>query len=230
MTRLPDLQKLPDAELVAAACAGDGDAFNAIMKRYNQRLYRVARAIVRDDGEAEDVLQEAYLRAFTALPKFRGEASLATWLTRITLNEALGSVRRRRSGAGTLASMSGQEDDDMTLFSLVRAAADPEASAARADVRRRLEHAIDALPDAYRLVFVLRDVQEMSIEETAGHLGIRPETVKTRLHRARRLLRKALGDSLASVVTDAFPFGGAPCARLRQSVLERLRLGIAQTA
>jgi RNA polymerase sigma-70 factor, ECF subfamily len=108
VTRLPDLQKLPDAELVAAACAGDGDAFNAIMKRYNQRLYRVARAIVRDDGEAEDVLQEAYLRAFTALPKFRGEASLATWLTRITLNEALGSVRRRRSGAGTLASMSGQ--------------------------------------------------------------------------------------------------------------------------
>jgi RNA polymerase sigma-70 factor (ECF subfamily) len=225
-----DLQHLADAELLALARGGEAAAFNAIMKRYDQRLYRVARAIVRDHGEAEDVLQEAYMRAFTALAKFRGDASLATWLTRITLNEALGNVRRRRPATLTsLDSLSEQRQDPMILFPLVRAAADPELSAARADVRRHLEQAIDELPDVYRIVFVLRDVQEMSVEETAGYLGIRPETVKTRLYRARRLLRKALGDTFATVVTDAFRFEGAACAQLRKAVLKRLGFHLRET-
>jgi RNA polymerase sigma-70 factor, ECF subfamily len=222
--RLADVQHLADAELIDLALGGEGAAFNAIMKRYNQRLYRVARAVVRDDSEAEDVLQESYMRAFTALPKFQGEASLATWLTRITLNEALGSLRRRRPAGGvtTLDSLTDQREDRMILFPLVRAAADPEASAARADVRRLLERAIDELPEGFRLVFVLREVEEMSVEETASYLGIRPETVKTRLYRARRLLRKALGETFSSVVNEAFPYKGARCSELRAAVLKRL--------
>ena len=170
------------------------------------------------------MLQESYLRAFEGLSKFRGEASLAPWLTRITVNEALGSVRKRRQTGAftTLDSISAQREDHMLVYPLVRAAADPEASAARADVRRVLERAIDELPDAFRIVFVLRDVEEMTIEETADYLGIRPETVKTRLHRARRLLRKAIGDKLSSAVTETFPFEGARCAQLRKTVLIRL--------
>ncbi len=224
MKRLADVQHLADAELIELALGGEGAAFNAIMKRYNQRLYRVARAVVRDDSEAEDVLQESYMRAFAALSKFRGEASLATWLTRITLNEALSSVRKRRATdpLTTLDSITDQGEDHMILFPIVRAVADPEASAARADVRRVLEQAVDELPDAFRIVFVLREVQEMNVEETASYLGIRPETVKTRLYRARRLLRKALGDTFASVVNETFPYKGARCNELRASVLKRL--------
>jgi RNA polymerase sigma-70 factor, ECF subfamily len=222
--KFADLQHLPDAELVELTLGGEGAAFNAIMKRYNQRLFRAARAIVRDDSEAEDVLQEAYMRAYRGLSKFRREASLATWLTRITLNEALGTVRRRRPAEPftTLDEIDNQSEDRTILFPLVRAAGDPEASAARADVRRVLEHAIDELPEAFRLVFVLREIEQLSVDETAGHLGIPPETVKTRLHRARRLLRKALGDTFSSVVTEAFPYQGAPCAQLRQAVLRRI--------
>ena len=224
MKRLADVQHLPDGELIDLALAGEEAAVNAIMKRYNQRLFRVARAVVRDDSEAEDVLQESYMHAFAALSKFRGEASLVTWLTRITLNAALGSVRKRRpTGAlTTLDSISGQGEDPMILFPVVRAAADPEASAARADVRRVLERAIDELPDGFRLVFVLRDIEEMSVEETASYLGIRPETVRTRLYRARRLLRKALGDTFSSAVDETFPYEGARCDELRAAVLKRL--------
>jgi RNA polymerase sigma-70 factor, ECF subfamily len=212
--RLADVQHLPDGELIDLARAGEEAAFNAIMKRYNQRLFRVARAVVRDDSEAEDVLQESYMHAFAALSKFRGEASLVTWLTRITLNAALGSVRKRRPTGGlkTPDSISGQGEDPMILFPVVRAAADPEASAARADVRRVLERAIDELPD----------IEEMSVEETASYLGIRPETVRTRLYRARRLLRKALGDTFSSVVDETFPYEGARCDDLRAAVLKRL--------
>jgi RNA polymerase sigma-70 factor, ECF subfamily len=222
--RLADVQRLPDGELIDLALAGEEAAFNAIMKRYNQRLFRVARAVVRDDSEAEDVLQESYMHAFAALSKFRGEASLVTWLTRITLNAAHGSVRKRRpTGAWTtLDSISGQGEDPMILFPVVRAAANPEAPAARADVRGVLERAIDELPDGFRLVFVLRDIEEMSVEETASYLGIRPETVRTRLYRARRLLRKALGDTFSSVVDETFPYEGARCDDLRAAVLKRL--------
>ena len=226
--KVADLLQVPDAELVALTLGGEGAAFNAIMKRYNQRLFRVARAVVRDPSEAEDVLQEAYINAYRALSNFRGEASLATWLTRITLHEALGHLRRRQPAEQltTLDSIAGQSEDHMILFPLVRAAADPEASAARADVRRILEQAIDALPEAFRIVFVLREIEGLSVDETAGHLGIRPETVKTRLHRARRLLRNALGDTFAAVLTETFPFQGEPCRKLRETVLKRPGLGM----
>ena len=171
--KFADLQQLPDAELVELALGGEGAAFNAIMKRYHQRLFRAARAIVREDSEAEDVLQEAYMRAYRGLLKFRGEASLAKWLTRITLTEALGAVRRRRpaEASTTLDEIDSQSEDRMILFPLVHAAGDPETSAARADVRRLLDQAIE-LPEAFRLVFVLRQVEQRGTKRRFYEWGI----------------------------------------------------------
>jgi RNA polymerase sigma-70 factor, ECF subfamily len=221
-----DVSHATDTELVALIRAGDGAAFRAIMQRYNQRLYRVARGIVRDEAEAEDVLQEAYLRAFAGLREFRGDSGLATWLTRIVMNEALGRMRRRRptEELEVLDRAIEQGDTRVIMFPGVHASPSPEAAAARTEVRRLLEHAIDELPEAFRLVFVMRDVEEMSIEETAANLAIRPETVKTRLHRARKLLRKNLDAKLATVLKDTFPFQGARCARITEAVMARLGL------
>ena len=232
MRRAADLQHADDGELVDLAMSGDAAAFDAIMKRYDRRLYRVARAVLRNDSDAEDVLQEAYMRAFTHLSSFRGKAKLATWLTRITLNEARGSLRRRRPSVeiGILDSISDQGESRVVLFPASHVEADPEAAAARTEMRRVLERAIDALPEAFRLVFVLRDVEEMSTDETANALGLRPETVKTRLHRARRLLRDSLGETMSPTVTDAFPFEGARCAELRHSVLRRLGISVSERA
>jgi RNA polymerase sigma-70 factor (ECF subfamily) len=224
-TKRRDVSHDPDSDLVALVLAGDGPAFAAIMTRYNQRLFRVARGVVRDEAEAEDVLQEAYVRAFAALPDFRGEAGLGTWLTRIVLNEALGRMRRRRptEQLDVLDQDVQTGDSRVVMFPGVNAP-NPEAAAARSEVRRLLERAIDDLPEAFRLVFVMRDIEEMSIDETAANLAIRPETVKTRLHRARRLLRKNLDDKLSTVLRDTFPFQGARCSRITQAVMARLGL------
>jgi RNA polymerase sigma-70 factor, ECF subfamily len=224
--KFQDFSQYPDSALVDLVRAGNGGAFAAIMTRYNQRLFRIARGILRDDAEAEDVLQEAYTHAFAALPGFRGEAGLSTWLTRIVLNEAFGRIRRRRPTDGLDALDQAMQTGDfrVVMFPGVNAAPDPEAAAARAQVRRLIELAIDDLPESFRLVFVMRDIEGMSIEETATDLDILPETVKTRLHRARRLLRRNLDDKLSTVLQDTFPFQGARCARLTQSVLTRLGL------
>jgi RNA polymerase sigma-70 factor (ECF subfamily) len=222
----PDISRCADSDLVELVRSGHGVAFRAIMQRYNQRLYRVARGIVRDDTEAEDVLQEAYMRAFAALREFRGDSSLGTWLTRIVLNEAFGRMRRRRRTEELDVLDRAIQDGDtrVIMFPGAQSSSNPEAAAAREEVRRLLEHAIDDLPEPFRLVFVMRDVEELSIEETATHLGLRPETVKTRLHRARRLLRRSLDEKLASVLRDTFPFQGARCARITDTVLARLGL------
>ena len=209
------LEDLDDASLVERAHRRDGAAFWLIMKRHNQRLYRVARAVLDDDAEAEDVVQETYIRAFTHLSEFRAEARLSTWLTRIALNEALGRRRQRRSTVDLKAI-----EAMAAPFSAHEL--DPEQAAALADIRRLLERAISGLPEHYRIVFVMRDVEEMSIEETAHLLGLRPQTVSTRLHRARKLLRQALQDKVAGVFTDTFLFAGARCDRLTQAVLDRL--------
>jgi RNA polymerase sigma-70 factor, ECF subfamily len=221
-----DIANLPDDRLVAEARRGVGVAFAAIMQRHNRRLYRAARGIVRNDAEAEDVVQEAYVRAYAALGDFRGAASLATWLTRIVINEALGRLRRQRETEDLDALDRGGGMDLSRVIAMpgVTMVPDPEQALARAEVRRVVERAVDQLPDAFRLVFILRDVEEMSIGETAAQLGVRPETVKTRLHRARRLLREALDERLASVLTDAFPFDGARCAGVTAKVLARLGL------
>lgn len=218
-----DYQAMEEAELVARAQRGEREAFRAIMTRCNQRLFRIARSVVRDDSEAEDVLQEAYVRAFAAIDRFRGEAGILTWLTRITLNEARGRLRRRRTMVDIdeiEAAQSGR--GQVVAFPAASMTADPEADAARAQMRRLLESAVDELPEAFRTVFIMRDVEECSIEETAANLGIKPETVKTRLHRARRQLRKTLDEKLSASLGAAFPFLGARCQSITERVLARM--------
>lgn len=218
------LANIPESELIALARAGNGEAIRFIIQSHNRRLYRVARAVLHDDSEAEDVVQDAYVRAFTNLATFRHDSSLATWLTRIALNEALGRLRRRRPKIELEALDTPQERDRMQVipFPLMIPDADPEKAAARGEMRRLLERAIDDLAEPFRVVFVLRDVEELSVEETAQQLGLRPETVRTRLHRARAQLRKALDTQLASALADIFPFGGTRCARLADAVIRRL--------
>jgi RNA polymerase sigma-70 factor (ECF subfamily) len=217
-----DYLGMPEPELVGLARTGDRTAFRAIMTRCNQRLFRVARAVVRDEAEAEDVLQEAYLRAFAAIGGFRGEAGVATWLTRIVLNEAHGRLRRRRTTVDLDALEAAQESAQVLNFPGMSKSDDPEADAARAQIRRLLERAVDDLPEPFRLVFILREVEDLSAEETASHLNLKVETVKTRLHRARRRLRDALDAQLADVMVGAYPFLGARCERISDAVLQRL--------
>jgi RNA polymerase sigma-70 factor (ECF subfamily) len=215
------IEDLDDPALVAQALQGDGAAFWLIIKRHNQRLYRVARAVLKDDAEAEDAVQEAYIHAFTHLSDFRSEARLSTWLTRIALNEALARRRQRRPTVDLVAV------EDMAA-PISPHQPDPEEATALADIRRLLERAVDGLPDPFRIVFVMRDVEEISVEETALLLSLKPQTVRTRLHRARRLLREALKDRLADVFSDTFPFAGAPCDRLTQAVLDRLGIALSR--
>ncbi len=220
------LEGLDDMALVERARSRDGAAVRLIMQRHNRRLYRVARSVLDDEAEAEDVVQETYTRAFTHLDGFRGEAQLSTWLTRIALNEALGRLRQRRVtvGLGDIDAINDQGEARVIFLPSARLDSDPEAAAARTEVRRLLERAVDDLPETFRMVFVLRDIEEMSTEETASQLGLRPETVKTRLHRARRLLRQSLDRTLSSAVADVFPCAGARCARITQAVLARLEI------
>lgn len=205
--------------LVHRAMAHEADAFRAIIKTHNQRLYRIARGVVRSDSEAEDIVQEAYVRAFAALATFRGDASLATWLSRIVINEALGRLRKRRR---TVA-MPANPEAQIIQFPL-NPSDDPERTMAQRQILRLVERATDNLPDVYRTVFIARVVEGLNIEETADLLGVRPETVKTRLHRARALVRKALDDEIGPVLLDAFPFAGRRCERLTEAVMKRLGL------
>jgi len=224
-TRIEAMHALDDAELVRIALRGDECAFRVIMQRHNRRLYRCARAIVRDDSEAEDVVQEAYVSAFSKLASFRGDSSLATWLTRIALNEALGRVRSRRPTI-ELAALDSAGDCKAQIIPipLLTANSDPEQSLAQREIRCLIERAIDDLPEPFRIVFVMREIEDMSVAETADFLGLRAATVKTRLHRARRLLRKALDEHFAATLTEAFPFAGMRCARMSEAVLKRLAL------
>ena len=218
-----DYASLEDMALVGLAQGGHREAFRHIMRRCNQRLFRVARGVVNDDAEAEDVVQEAYAHAFEKLATFRGEATLHTWMTRIVLNEAYGRLRQRRPTVGIEQIEAAQSDDGRVVpFPSKYGSEDPAAAAAREQIRKLVEHAIDDLPEPFRIVFVMREIEECTVEETAFSLDLRPETVKTRLHRARRLLRTALHGTLASTLLDAFPFLGPRCDRMTEAVLNRL--------
>jgi len=223
--RVIDHDVLGDVELVELARQRDAAAFRVIMRRHNRRLYRVARAVTRDDSEAEDVVQEAYSLAFTNLGKFRGDSSVATWLMRIALNEALGRLRRRRPTV-ELSALEAEHRSDAHIiqFPLMTSNCDPERAVAQREIGRLMERAIDDLPEPFRLVFVMREIEELSVEETASLLGMPQATVKTRLHRARRLLRQALDEQLAPALADTFPFDGMRCTRMAHKVLERLGL------
>jgi RNA polymerase sigma-70 factor (ECF subfamily) len=220
---LVDYAGLDDTTLVGLARVGRRGAFREITRRCNRRLFRVARSVVHDDAEAEDVVQAAYVAAFEHLPEFRGEAALTTWLTRIVLNEAKGRLRARKPTVDFEHVESLQREGGRVItFPSRFGSEDPAADAARKEIRRLLECAVDELPEAFRLVFVMREIEECSVEDTAASLGLKPETVKTRLHRARRLLRVALQDTLESTMTDTFPFLGARCDRMTQRVLDRI--------
>lgn len=213
-----------DTELLRLARGNDPAAFRILIRRHDRYLYRIARSVLLDDHEAEDIVQETYVRAFTRLVDFRGDASLSTWLTRIALNEARQRRRRRHRvvSLDILDSTSGHLEAQIHRSPMIAPDQDPERATAQHQIRILLERAIDDLPEAFRTVFLMRDVEEASTEETAFVLGIRQQTVKTRLHRARRMLRDALGDQIGIALKDAFPFERARCDRLVERVLSQL--------
>src|SRR5690349_11661679 len=219
--RKPNLGGLDDAELVRRALNRDGEAFRAIMARHNQRLYRIARSVLRNSVEAEDAVQEAYVAAFTPLATYRGEAPLGAWLARIVMNGALGRLRRKPAAAD-FAPLEAVPEAEIIQFPSSSANEDPERTMAQRQILQLVENATDALPEVFRMVFVARVIEGMSVEETADLLRIKPETVKTRLHRARALVRDQLNKQIGPVLMDAFPFAGQRCERLTLGVLKRL--------
>jgi RNA polymerase sigma-70 factor (ECF subfamily) len=225
LAQVRDLTALAEADLVGLARARDEAAVREIVRRYNQRLFRAARSIMRNDGDAEDVVQAGYVQAFTHLQNFRGESALSTWLTRIVLNEALGRMRRRRPTTGLEAIEAAQANGGAQIieFPLLQDHPDPEAAMSRLEIRELLEQAVDSLPEAFRAVFVLRDVEGLSAEETAAQLQIRPETVNTRLFRARRRLRELLAEQLSPMFGGLFPFDGERCVHMADRVVAQLR-------
>ena len=220
--QLAEVDRLSDTELVDRARSRDELAVRAITKRYNRRLFRLAHSILRDDAEAEDVVQESYVRAFTGLDLFRGDASFGTWITRIAVNEALGRLRRRRPTIDWETYSENRTTAQVIDFPASAVSNDPERMMAQSEVRAVLERAIDELPDAFRAVFVARIVEGLTIEETADLFGLKPETVKTRLHRARALLRDALDKQMGPMLTSTFPFDGARCDRMTDAVVRRV--------
>jgi RNA polymerase sigma-70 factor, ECF subfamily len=211
-----------DAELSRRVAQGEAAAFETIMRRHNRTLFRTARAILRDDAEAEDALQEAYLQAYRAIGSFRSEAKLSTWLARIVANEALMRVRKRARRAEIVPLQPGASEDEINQIADTNMDETPEISAQRIEMRRLLEAEIDSLPDDFRAVFVLRAVDEMSVEDTAEALGIPPATVRTRLFRARSLLREGLASKIDLACEEAFTFAGERCDRIVANVMERI--------
>lgn len=214
-----------DADLAQRVAAHDDAAFTLLMRRYNQLLYRTARSIVRDDSEAEDVLQDAYLQAYRAIGQFRGDARLSTWLTRIVVNEAIARSRKsaRRAEVTQLHADAQWNDDPSEVNMNAGVTESAESGAMRAQARQLLEKSIDALPDVFRTVFVLRAIEEMSNEEVAICLHIPDATVRSRFFRARSLLRASLSRELDFAFEEAFSFDGARCDRIVEGVLARLQ-------
>jgi RNA polymerase sigma-70 factor, ECF subfamily len=214
---------LPDALLVSRVRAGDAAAFELIMRRHNRRLFRLARSVLRNGADAEDVVQATYVQAYAKLHEFVGPQGFPAWLGRIALNEALGRAR----GWGRVVALDDHmgtegETRQRRIDAMSTPHPDPERLAGNAELRRLLEGAIDALPDEFRTVFVLRAVEGMSVAETAEAMSIRPETVKTRFHRARHRLQEILGARFEALVPAAFEFGGERCDRIVAAVLARL--------
>jgi RNA polymerase sigma-70 factor, ECF subfamily len=218
------MDRITDSELLEHARQGRADAFSTLVRRHDRYLYRMARSILRDDQEAEDVVQETYLKAFMKIVDFRGEANLRTWLTRIALNEALQRKRRQRLHVelGEVDMARERVRSQMHLSPLTQAT--PEREVARKQIRQILEGAIDDLPPAFRTVLVMRDVEGASVEETANVLGVKAETVRTRLHRARNMLRERLGEQFAAVLKDVFPFERPRCDALVSRLLGEVGL------
>lgn len=218
-----DTREPSDFEIAQRIAVGDRDALERLMRLNNRRLYRTARSILRDDAEAEDTVQECYLLAYHAMGKFRGNAKLSTWLVRIVANEAIARLRKRSRHA-ELIHFNGMTDEfsEDAEVNVGTSPEQPEDAAVRAEMRRLLESKIDRLPDAFRTVFVLRAVEEMTAEEAGACLGIPTATVRTRYFRAKGLLREALAREIDFSMEDAFNFDGERCDRIVAGVLQRL--------
>jgi RNA polymerase sigma-70 factor (ECF subfamily) len=215
---------LSDLEIAQRIAAGDRDVLERLMRQNNQRLYRTARSILKDDAEAEDAVQEAYLLAYQAMAGFRGGSSLSTWLVRIVVNEAIARVRKRgrRAEVIQLEGTTDPEGDHREEDTLASSTEQPEEAVLRAETRRMIEAKIDQLPDVFRTVFVLRAVEELTVEEAAACLGIPAATVRTRYFRAKGLLREAIARDVDVSMEEAFAFAGDRCDRIVAGVLERL--------
>lgn len=211
---------LGDVELARRCAARDPAALRQVITANNQRLFRAAWSVLKDRFEAEEAVQSAYLKAFARIGEFEGRSALSTWLTRIAINEALQSLRSNRRRAGQLEKQGVSVLDNYreALMSGSESVA-PDASLAREQLRQLLERAVAGLPDIFRTVFVLREIEGLNVDETAEALGIPPATVKTRLLRARKKLREALAPDVHSAITGAFPFAGADCEAMTERVM-----------
>lgn len=217
-------QDSPDAEIARQIAQGDRQALTALMRRHNQRLFRVARSILRNDADAEEAVQEAFFSAYRAMGRFRGDSALSTWLVRIVVNESNKRLHKNNRLHAVL-----EFEDDLELRGDLQQTqtnefipSQPEQAMARVETRRLIEAKIDLLPDVFRTVFVLRAVEEMTVEEAAQCLDILPATVRTRYFRARALLRKALAKDIGHGIEDAFAFAGERCDRIVAGVLARI--------
>jgi RNA polymerase sigma-70 factor (ECF subfamily) len=211
-------QELKDEDVVSRVLAGETALFEIVMRRYNQRLYRLARTILRDDAEAEDVMQDAYVRAYEHLHQFAGKAAFSTWLSRIAIHEAL--ARKRRRGRHEELDALTVNGDSMSI--LKSSDPSPEDGTANSQMRELLEKAIDRLPESYRTVVVMRQVEEMSVAETAASLGVTEAVVKTRLHRAHAMLRKELYSRASGRATELYQFHAVRCDRVVKAVFARI--------
>jgi len=221
-SELPAFSLLSDEQIVARVCAGERELFELLMRRHNRKVFRAARAVLKRDAEAEDVMQDAYVRAFSHLAEFKGEARFSTWLTRIAIYEAYARVRRERrleplTFETQEANMAAQRQS-------------PEQAAIDVEMGRVLERAIDGLPEEFRLVFVLREVEQMSVAETAEILAVAEQTVKTRLFRARKRLQESLLAAIEAESGSAYDFHLARCDRVVSAVFARLGLREAERA
>ena len=203
---------MSDAEIVERVRNGETALFEVLMRRHNQRVYRVARAVIKDEAEAEDVMQQAYINAFTHLSQFQDRAQFTTWLTRIALHEALARRRKRKT----------EESPEDVMETLTSPQPDPERQAYAAELKRLLEAAVDSLPETYRLVFMLREIEGLSTSETAAGLDLGDEAVKTRLHRARAMVRTAVSERIGASAAEAFAFPATRCDRVVRAVMAEI--------
>jgi RNA polymerase sigma-70 factor (ECF subfamily) len=208
-------EQLTDAQIVGRVVGGDTALFEILMRRHNQRIYRAVRAVLRADDDVEDVMQQAYLNAYQHLGQFAGEAQFSTWLTRIAVNEALSRRRKRDRSFGT-------GDDEVTISMVESGDPDPERNASTAELREVMEREVTALPDSFRVVLVMRDIEGLNTLETATCLSISEDLVKTRLHRARTMLRDNLYKRAGVTFESLFAFGNARCDRVVASVMTRI--------
>jgi RNA polymerase sigma-70 factor (ECF subfamily) len=211
---------MSDAEIVERVRNGETALFEILMRRHNQRVYRVARAVIKDEAEAEDVMQQAYINAFVHLNQFQDRSQFSTWLTRIALHEALARRRKRRP----------EEPPEDVMETLTSPQPDPERQAYAAELKGLLETAVDSLPEAYRLVFMLREIEGLSTSETAAGLELGEEAVKTRLHRARAMVRSAIAERMGASSAEAFAFPATRCDRLVAAVMAAIERRIAANA